>query len=82
MVDGLRQADTFAEATGIAVLILVVMVDGLRHMFILKIQTGLQVLILVVMVDGLRPRSVCRYIPQVQRLNPCCNGRWSQTENV
>ena len=55
------------------------MEDGLRQIQICCLSATLKVLILVVMEDGLR-RGV-KYICNAfsLRLNPCCNGRWSQT---
>ena len=59
----------------IPVLILVVMEDGLRLPSLLSILS--RVLILVVMEDGLRHSDA--HLLKASSLNPCCNGRWSQT---
>ena len=55
------------------------MEDGLRLQFYIDFR--LVVLILVVMEDGLRR---ARHHQSLRRLglNPCCNGRWSQTKTV
>ena len=75
MEDGLRQHSTDSSMWRL-VLILVVMEDGLRHNG--KETDGMtNVLILVVMEDGLR-QKIKEFLNK-QSLNPCCNGRWSQT---
>ena len=38
------------------------------------------VLILVVVDDGLVPSGSSMRKDKVERLNPCCSGRWSSTE--
>ena len=60
------------------VLILVVMEYGLRH--IKEALQELLVLILVVMEYGLRQIETAK--SQLDCLNPCCNGIWSQTRTL
>ena len=63
------------------VLILVVMEDGLWQQR--KAMSAQQlVLILVVMEDGLWLLRSALTAEKPYRLNPCCNGRWSQTAMV
>ncbi len=75
MEDGLRRFQKEQLNFQQIVLILVVMEDGLWHA--LQLLSALVVLILVVMEDGLRLNHLPAMV--ITSLNPCCNGRWSQT---
>ena len=72
----------FISGPAYVVLILVVMEDGLREGWqaLQKVPT-LSVLILVVMEDGLRDSAEQGLSSTVTKgLNPCCYGRWSQSQ--
>ena len=57
------------------------MEDGLVQIMKISVKGGGAVLILVVMEDGLVHKKKYRIERNKKRLNPCCNGRWSRTNN-
>ena len=80
MEDGLWLAAIRDQSCiGDLVLILVVMEDGLWHCIYAIIERISSVLILVVMEDGRWLLRKFGYPWWAPRLNPCCNGKWTQT---
>ena len=80
MEEGQRHYAMEEFVAELSVLILVVMEEGQRQKAEPKQeeQTSSKVLILVVMEEGQRQRT--QRLPwDLQRLNPCCNGRGSKT---
>ena len=61
------------------VLILVLMEDTLRDVSLFSVAAVLRVLILVLMEDTLRVKYQLLEVIEIFRLNPCSNGRYSQS---
>ena len=84
MEDTLRVCEQqFGDVTGLpAVLILVLMEDTLRDSGNISISTLCGVLILVLMEDTLRDLEQKSFLMFIVGLNPCFNGRYSQSLKV
>ena len=78
MEDTLREMGNLIKGSELGVLILVLMEDTLRVTTSAKRVNSLTVLILVLMEDTLRG-GCCKWSGISQCLNPCFNGRYSQS---